>query len=125
MTGPWLHSMLRVAGDWAQNEVVRIAITLGVFSALVGTLIIAAAFSTGGLTIALAGAVGPIGATFIMAGGFLALAFVLGFVLMRRLRRPGAGASDAVDPETLRQEIIGAVVGALAMGLGKGFSRQD
>ena len=125
MTGRWLHSMLRVAGDWAQEEVVRIAITLGVFSALVGTLIIAAAFATAGLTIALAGAVGPIGATFIMAGGFLALAILLGLVLIRRLRRHGTSAGDAVDPETRRQEIIGAVVGALAMGLGKGFSRQD
>ena len=36
MTGRWLHSMLRVAGDWAQDEVLRIAVTVCLFSALVG-----------------------------------------------------------------------------------------
>jgi hypothetical protein len=125
MTGRWLHSMLRVAGDWAQEEVVRIAITLGVFATLVGTLVIAAAFATAALTIVLAGAVGPIGATLIMAGIFLAVALLLGLVLVRRLRRHAAGEGEPIDPEMRRQEIIGAVVGALAMGLGKGFSRHD
>jgi hypothetical protein len=117
--------MLRVAGDWAQEEVVRIAITLCVFSALVGAVVIASAFAAAALTIALAGAVGPIGATLIMAGGFVGIALLLGLVLVRRLRRHGAGEGGAIDLETRRQEIIGAVVGALAMGLGKGFARQD
>ncbi len=126
MTGRWLHSMLRVAGDWAQDEVVRIAITLCLLSALVVALLIAAAFAAAGVTIALADAVGPIGATFIMAGGFLVLAAILGVVVVRRMRghTPEEGVA-AGDHETRRQEIISAVVGALALGLGKGLSHRD
>lgn len=125
MTGRWLHSMLRVAGDWAQDEVVRIAITVCLFTALVGALVVAAAFAAAGLTIALASAVGSIGATFIMAGGFLALAIILGVVLLRRMRGHVAEEDAAGDHETRRQEIITAVVGALALGLGKGLSHRD
>ncbi len=125
MTGRWLNSMLHVAGDWAQEEVVRIAITLCLLSALVGALMIASAFAAAGLTIALADAVGPVGATFIMAGGFLVLAIILGVIVMRRMRR-GAVLQDASgDHETRRQEIINAVVGALALGLGKGLSHRN
>ena len=123
MTGRWMHSIFRVAGDWAQEEVIRIAVTVGVFSMLVGALVIAAAFATAALTIGLANAVGPVGATLIMAGIFLGLAAVLGFILVRRLRRHGEGTP--LDSETRRQEIISAVVGALALGLGKGLSRHD
>lgn len=125
MTGRWLHSMLHVAGDWAQDEVVRIAITLCLFSALVGALVVAAAFAAAGLTITLANAVGPIGATFIMAGGFLGLAAILGVVLLRRMRGPVGEEGAASDHETRRQEIVTAVVGALALGLGKGLSHRD
>ena len=125
MTGRWLHSMLRVAGDWAQDEVLRIAVTVCLFSALVGALVIAAAFATAGLTIALANAVGPIGATFIMAGGFVGVAVILGVVLIRRMRGHLAEEGLAGDHETRRQEIITAVVGALALGLGKGLAHRD
>jgi hypothetical protein len=125
MTGRWLHSILRVAGDWAQEEVVRIGVTLGIFSTLVGALVIAASFATAALTIGLASAVGPIGATLIMAAAFLGVALVLGFILIRRMRGHEAGAGGSLDPETRREEIISAVVGALALGLGKGLSRHD
>jgi len=128
---PWLSAIARLGGDLAQREIGRLAAVLA-FWVLGGLLAFGAiGFVVGGIYISIATPLGPIAASFIMAGGLFVMALIAFFVASRRGRsvrpvRPSVqvAAELELDEAPGPRASVAAVVAAFAFGLARGFTRR-
>jgi uncharacterized membrane protein YedE/YeeE len=125
-----MSAFARIGGDLVQREAGRIAKAGALW--LLGALIILTAlgFLLAGIYLAIANALSPLPALFIMAGGLLVIAMIVFAIAARQGRRPRRSPPPAelstelgLAPEGGRSNLA-AVAAAFAFGFARGLSRR-
>lgn len=110
------------------REQVRSASVAGVLYLIAFlVLVVALGFTIGGIYSAIEAPLGPIAASFIVAGGLavLAVIFIIGAnMALRRGKRRREAALDAFVEEHRTATGLGGIAGAFALGLAQGLARR-
>jgi len=124
---PLRLAFFRLAGDLARDRAKRVILAISMWTVAFLLVLTAIGFAVGGVYAAIAAPLGPIAASFILAGIVLALALMLIFVAGRSLRRGRSSRREAIDEfagEHPGATGIGDVAGAFAYGLAKGLTKR-
>ena len=120
-------TVLRLVGDIVRDEVRRSVMAVAMWSLAFVLILVALGFAIGGVYSAIAAPLGPVAASFIVAGGALVLAIVLVLIVNGSFRRGRTIRREAIDEfaeDHPRAAGIGDIVGAFGIGLVQGLAKR-
>ena len=120
-------TVLRLVGDLVRDEVRRAVMAVALWTLAFLLILVAGGFAIGGIYSAIEAPLGPIAASFIVAGGALFFAIVLVLAANSALRRGRAVRREAIDEfadDHPRAAGLGDVVGAFGVGLVQGLAKR-
>ncbi len=120
-------TVLRLVGDLVRDEVRRAVMAVALWTLAFLLILVAAGFAVGGIYSAIEAPLGPVAASFIVAGGALVLAIILVLIANSALRRGRAVRREAIDEfadDYPKASGLGDVVGAFGIGLVQGLAKR-
>jgi hypothetical protein len=112
----------RAMADFARDQIRPVAAALAMWTIAALLALVVVGFAIGGVYSAIEAPLGPIAASFIMAG--IALLFVIVLVLMANRQISRLGNTTAPQPSEPPVEGLGSVAAAFAYGFAKGLGRR-
>ena len=120
-------AILRLAGDVVRDQARRAAIAVGMWAIAFFLVLTTIGFAIGGVYSAIEAPLGPVAASFILAGIALGTTLLLFFVASRSLRQGRRSRRKAIDEfarEHPKASGVGDVTAAFAFGLAKGLAKR-
>jgi len=124
---PLRLAILRLAGDLVRDQARRVLVAVSFWTIAFLLVLTAIGFALGGIYSAIEAPLGPVAASFILAGIAVAAALLLMFVGNRNLSRGRRRRHEAMDEfadEHPRASGIADVTAAFAFGLAKGLAKR-
>lgn len=120
-------TILRLVGDIVRDEIRRSVRAVAMWILAFILILLALGFAIGGIYSAIAGPLGPVAASFIVAGGALILALLLIMAVSMSFSRGHSIRREAIDEfkeDHPRASGVGDIVGAFGIGLVQGLAKR-
>lgn len=120
-------TILRLVGELVRDEIRRGIMALALWSLAFLLILLALGFGVGGIYSAIEAPLGPVAASFIVAGGALFLAIILVLIANSSLRRGRTVRREAIDEfadDHPKASGVGDIVGAFGIGLVQGLAKR-